>query len=318
MSGAGTAIPRAIGLIVLLVLAVLALRGFVPGTGGPHAVSPPSAITVALMPVLALVSIVILLAGVITSQHRLPLAMPDHDRDADRRPGQLRRLGLALLVALAVLAVFAALTWVVYLLAGGTGDEVQQPPTARPTPTPPTQTPPPTPQPFSGTPELSGRTLVLVGIAAAALVATAIVGLVVVAIGTRSRPAPQAAAPEPVPAEQPVSLAQVAEMGLAAMIASGQDARTAIIACYGAMERGLAQAREVAPLISDTPSEVLARAFERGALHDASARELVALFEEARFSPHSMLEWQRMRAEQLLRIVLNDLQGETIVSEGVS
>jgi hypothetical protein len=39
-----------------------------------------------------------------------------------------------------------------------------------------------------------------------------------------------------------------------------------------------------------------------------SARELVALFEEARFSPHSMLEWQRMRAEQLLRIVLSDLQ----------
>ncbi|GAB2716532.1 DUF4129 domain-containing protein [Nocardia thraciensis] len=318
MSGVRTAIPRAIVPIALLTLAVFALRGYVPGTGGPQAVSPPSAVTVALMPVLALVSIVILLAGVITSQHRLPLAMPDHDRDTVRRPGQLRRVGLILLAALAVLALFAALTWVVYLLTGGTGDEAQQPPAARPTPTTPVQTPPPTTQPFSGTPELSGRALVLVGISAAALVLTAIVGLVVVAIGTRGRLTPQAAAPDPMPTEPPVSLAQVAEMGLAAMIASGQDARTAIIACYGAMERGLAQAREVAPLISDTPSEVLARAFERGALHDASARELVALFEEARFSPHSMLEWQRMRAEQLLRIVLNDLQGESIVSEAMS
>ena len=68
--------------------------------------------------------------------------------------------------------------------------------------------------------------------------------------------------------------------------------------------------RAAAPLASDTPMEVLARAFEHGALRDASARELVAMFEEARFSPHSMLEWQRMRAEQLLRVVLADLQGE--------
>lgn len=309
----GSAIPRAIGLVALLAMAVLALRGFVPGTGGPHAVSPPSAVAVALMPVLSLVSVVILLAGVITSQHRLPLAMPDAERETERQPWQLRRFGLMMLVGLAVLALFAALAWLVYLLSGGPGTEVQpQPPAARPTPTAPVETPPPTPQPFSGTPELSGRAMVFVGGAAVALVATAVVGLVVVAIGTRRRPVARAAAAEPRSAEPPVSLADVAEMGLAAMIASGQDARTAIIACYVAMERGLAKAREAAPLASDTPSEVLARAFERGALHDASARELVALFEEARFSPHAMLEWQRMRAEQLLRIVLNDLQGERL------
>ncbi|MBF6173134.1 DUF4129 domain-containing protein [Nocardia blacklockiae] len=305
--------PRAIGLVALLALTVLALRGYLPGTDGPHAVSPPSAVAIALMPVLCLVSVVILLAGVITSQHRLPLAMPDDDRDAERAPWQLRRVGLLIVVGLAVLAVFAALAWLVYLLTGGADTEVQpQPPPARSTPTAIVETPPPTPQPFSGTPQLSGRALVFVGAGAAALVGTAIVGLVVVAVGTRRRPVPQAVAAEPVAAEPAVSLADVAEMGLAAMIASGRDARTAIIACYVAMESGLAKAREVAPLISDTPSEVLARAFERGALHDASARELVALFEEARFSPHAMLEWQRMRAEQLLRIVLNDLQGERL------
>ncbi|MBB5913287.1 hypothetical protein BJY24_002154 [Nocardia transvalensis] len=308
----GTAIPRAIGLVALVALAVVALRGIVPGTGGPHAVSPPSAVTIALMPVLSLVSIVILLAGVITSQHRLPLAMPDGERETDRQPWQLRRLGLLILAGLAMLAVLAALAWTIYLIAGGPGTETREEPPARPSTTAPVETTPPTPQPFSGTPELSGRALVLAGVGAAALVGTAIVGLVVVAVGTRSRPAPQPVPSEATPAEPGVSLAQVAEMGLAAMVAPGQDARTAIIACYSAMERGLAQAREVAPLISDTPSEVLARAFERGALHDASARELVALFEEARFSPHAMLEWQRMRAEQLLRIVLNDLQGERL------
>nr|WP_232236030.1 DUF4129 domain-containing protein [Nocardia sp. BMG51109] len=308
MSVVGAAIPRAIGLIALLVLAVVTLRGYIPGTGGPRAVSPPSAVTVALMPVLSLVSVVILLAGVITSQHRLPLSLPDQDRDAGPQPGRLRRLGLALLVLLAVIALFAAAAWALYLVTGGSRTEVRQPP-AGATPTAPVETPPPTPKPFSGTPELGDGAMTLVAVSAAALVATALIGLVVVAVGTHARPAAQPVVPDHVPADPGVSLAQVAEMGLAAMIASGQDARTAIIACYGAMERGLAQAREVAPLISDTSSEVLARAFERGALHDASARELVALFEEARFSPHAMLEWQRMRAEQLLRIVLNDLQG---------
>ncbi|WP_280351233.1 DUF4129 domain-containing protein [Nocardia abscessus] len=150
----------------------------------------------------------------------------------------------------------------------------------------------------------------LAGIAAVGLLTVAMSGLVVVAVSSRRKPVP---APAPAAAAAPTvadSLARAAEMGLAAMNAPGQDPRTAIIACYVAMEHGLASDRSAAPLISDTPMEVLARAFERGALHDASARELVALFEEARFSPHAMLEWQRMRAEQLLRIVLADLQGE--------
>ncbi|MCM6772854.1 DUF4129 domain-containing protein [Nocardia sp. CDC159] len=305
----GTAIPRAVGAIALLALAVLALRGFVPGTGGPQAASPPSAISVALMPVLSLVSVVILLAGVISSQHRLPLAMPARDRERVRRPRQLRRWGGYLLIILALLTLFAAAVWVVRLIVPERSAP-SRPPAAPATTT--VESPPPAPNPFSGTPHLSGRTLVLVGGSAAILVATALAGLVTVAIASRRQSTAAPEAPAPTPAEPPVSLAEVAEMGLAAMTAPGQDAREAIIACYVAMEQGLALAREAAPLASDTPSEVLARAFDRGALHDASARELVALFEEARFSPHAMLEWQRMRAEQLLRIVLRDLQGEAV------
>ena len=307
MVGVGTAIPRAIGLIALLALVVIALRGYLPGGDGPHVGSPPSVIAVALMPVLSLVSIVILLAGVITSQHRLPLALPDAHPDRVRRPVRKGRVGLFLLVSLAVIAVFGAVSWAIYQLSVVHPASPSQSPGAQPSVAEPSTTAPPTPGPNVESP-LSPDAMIVIGVSAGALILAAIVGLIVVGVGTRRRVHAPAAEPESAPAEQAVSLAQVAEMGLAAMIASGKDPRAAIIACYVAMESGLARAREVAPLISDTPSEVLARAFDRGVLRDASARELVILFEEARFSPHSMLEWQRMRAEQLLRIVLGDLQ----------
>ncbi|MBU3060676.1 DUF4129 domain-containing protein [Nocardia sp. NEAU-G5] len=312
MIGVGSAIPRAIASIALLVFAVVALRGYIPGGGRPLGVSPPSLVTVALMPVLCLVSIVILLAGVITSQHRLPLALPDSGRERarDRQPIRLSRLGLYVVLALAGIALVVALILVVYLLTGGHAAPPSQHAAAQPsTAAPASRTPQPTPAP-SVEPHLTGAALFVAGVAAGGLFMVAVVGLAVVTVGTRRRGAAPGGDTPSVTADPAVSLAQVAEMGLAAMMASGRDARTAIIACYVAMESGLAVAREVAPLISDTPSEVLARAFDRGALHDASARELVTLFEEARFSPHSMLEWQRMRAEQLLRIVLRDLQGE--------
>ncbi|MEC3955437.1 DUF4129 domain-containing protein [Nocardia sp. CDC153] len=310
MTGVGTVAARAIALIGLVMLAVVALRGYLPGTGGPAAPHPSSAVSLALMPVLLLVSMVILVAGVINSQHRLPLAMPEPDRENALRGPGLRRIGLLVLAGIAALALIVTAVVSVYLVTPARQSEVGERPTAAPTGT---AVPPETVAPPSDTvssPPLSGTALLLVGIAAGVLVAIAMVGLIVVAVSSNRTPSLQRTPlPQATPAEA-VSLAKVAEMGLAAMIAPGQDPRTAIIACYVAMERGLATAREVAPLASDTPSEVLARAFDRGFLHDASARELVALFEEARFSPHSMLEWQRMRAEQLLRIVLADLQGQ--------
>ncbi|MEV6068773.1 DUF4129 domain-containing protein [Nocardia sp. NPDC052001] len=312
MTGVGTLASRVIGLIALLMLAVFALRGYIPGTGGPSAPGAPSAVTLALMPVLLLVSVVILAAGVINSQHRLPLSMPEPDPDRERERTGLPRLGLLVLIALAAIALVATAVLSIYLVGPGRKEPADQTfstpsPTTGGTQPVDTLAPPPESLPD---PPLSGTVLVLVAVGAIALVLVAMTGLVVVAVGSTRRPEPKIAGIVPSSPTEAVSLAKVAEMGLAAMIAPGQDPRTAIIACYVAMERGLAQAREVAPLASDTPSEVLARAFDRGFLHDASARELVALFEEARFSPHSMLEWQRMRAEQLLRIVLADLQGQ--------
>lgn len=262
------------------------------------------------MPVLLLVSIVVLLAGVLASQHRLPLALPVEQPVREPKPW---RLGLAVLAGLAVLiTVLAAITAIIVV-----GGEARQE-TAVPTrPTEITEAPtgsaaPPT-EAIEPATELPGAVLFLLILGAVGLIAVAVAGIIVVAISAR-----RAAEPAPLPELAPVvtttdTLARAAEMGLAAMNVPGQDPRTAIIACYVAMEAGLSFDRAAAPLISDTPMEVLARAFERGALHDASARELVSLFEEARFSPHAMLEWQRMRAEQLLRIVLADLQGEVVV-----
>ncbi|MFC9435475.1 DUF4129 domain-containing protein [Nocardia sp. NPDC057030] len=302
---------RVIVLITLLALAAFALRGYIPGvTESRDNPSAPSALSVALMPVLLTVSMVILLAGVIASQHRLPLAMPEPDRDTDRRQWRLGRAGLLVLAGLAVFALILAAASAVFFV--GTGRD-SAPPAPAPAPTtgqPPAEFATGAPDPGSTPAELTGTALLLTAVAAAALVGVAIAGLIVVAVAARRRPAPAPLPLVPVAPTAVDSLARAAEMGLAAMNVPGQEPRAAIIACYVAMERGLAFDRAAAPLASDTPMEVLARAFERGALHDASARELVALFEEARFSPHAMLEWQRMRAEQLLRIVLADLQGE--------
>ncbi|MFI6043080.1 DUF4129 domain-containing protein [Nocardia sp. NPDC051321] len=302
---------RVIVLITLLALAAITLHGYIPGVTESRDNRPASsALSVALMPVLLTVSMVILLAGVIASQHRLPLAMPEPDRDTERQQWRLGRLGLLALAGLAVFALILAAAAAVFFV--GTGRESAPPPPASAPTTgqPPAEFATRAPDPGSTPAELTGTALLLTAIAAAALVGVAIAGLVVVTVAARRRPAPVALPLVPVAPTAVDSLARAAEMGLAAMNVPGQEPRAAIIACYVAMERGLAFDRAAAPLASDTPMEVLARAFERGALHDASARELVSLFEEARFSPHAMLEWQRMRAEQLLRIVLADLQGE--------
>ncbi|MEV5836514.1 DUF4129 domain-containing protein [Nocardia sp. NPDC052112] len=315
MARAGAPITRVIVLIALLACAAIALRGHIPGAddSGAHR-TVPSVISVVLMPVLLTVSVVILIAGVIASQHRLPLAMPEVDRDSERRHGLLGRTGLLVLAALAVVSLIIAGASAVFFV--GFGREGEPVPSSVPrdatTRAPQeTVTGPATPD-SAPTQHLTGTALLVAMIAAGALVGVALVGLIVVAVAGQRKPRP---VPVPVPPAAPTvagSLARAAEMGLAAMNVPGQDPREAIIACYVAMERGLSFDRAAAPLASDTPMEVLARAFARGALHDASARELVALFEEARFSPHSMLEWQRMRAEQLLRIVLADLQGEMV------
>lgn len=271
---------------------------------------------IALMPVLLLVSVVILLAGVIASQHRLPLAMPAVEGGLRVRLSFKRFSVLAPVALSAVSLTFAVGITLLFVLPGAR----RQPSSVMPVVE---SRESPRPQAVDAqvvdsavdSSRLSGTALVGVAGLAMVLIGIAVAGLVGVTVAWRRADA--AAAVEPT--EQEVaktvdSLTRAAEMGLAAMNAPGQDPRTAVIACYVAMEAGLAADRAAAPLISDTPREVLERAFDSGVLHDDGAHELVALFEEARFSPHAMLGWQRIRAEQLLRLVLADLRARDEVS----
>ena len=114
-------------------------------------------------------------------------------------------------------------------------------------------------------------------------------------------------AESPAPAQPSELLVRAAEVGLAEMADLSREPREAIIACYAAMERELANVPATAPQDFDTPTEVLARAVKHHALHADNAVQLVNLFEEARFSPHVMNEGHREVAVRVLRLVLDEL-----------
>jgi hypothetical protein len=90
-----------------------------------------------------------------------------------------------------------------------------------------------------------------------------------------------------------------------AALAAIDDARAAIIACYVAMERRLAD-RGTARGAADTPDELLARAVTAGAVRGGAAARLTALFYEARFSTHPLGAGQRDAASA----ALDELAGE--------
>ena len=87
------------------------------------------------------------------------------------------------------------------------------------------------------------------------------------------------------------------------------DARAAIIACYVAMERRLAE-RGTARAAADTPDELLARAVASGAVRGGAAGRLTALFYEARFSTHPLGAGQRDAASAALDELAAELAGQ--------
>ena len=84
------------------------------------------------------------------------------------------------------------------------------------------------------------------------------------------------------------------------------DPRTAIIGCYAAMERSLADAGSP-PRMADTPAEVLSRATATGLVRSAPAATLTGLFRRARYSSHPMTEADRTAAIDALAQVRADL-----------
>jgi hypothetical protein len=100
---------------------------------------------------------------------------------------------------------------------------------------------------------------------------------------------------------------------LAAALAAGAralhedpDPRTAIIGCYAAMERNLADAG-LPPRMADTPAEVLSRATTGGLVRPAPAATLTGLFRRARYSSHPLTEADRAAAIEALAQVQADL-----------
>jgi hypothetical protein len=104
-------------------------------------------------------------------------------------------------------------------------------------------------------------------------------------------------------------LREAVESGRAAL-AELDDARAAIIACYVAMERTLAE-RGTARTVADTPDELLARAVARGTVRGPAAGRLTALFYEARFSTHPLEAGQRAAAAA----ALDELAAELTTAE---
>lgn len=111
---------------------------------------------------------------------------------------------------------------------------------------------------------------------------------------------------EPWPRRTEVAeLADAAAAGEDALL-DGADPRAAIIACYAAMEHGLAVLGAV-PLTADTPGEVLDRAAEHGLIRSAAAQTLTGLFRLARYSSHPVTATERDTALDALRTIRADL-----------
>jgi hypothetical protein len=104
-------------------------------------------------------------------------------------------------------------------------------------------------------------------------------------------------------------LREAVESGRAAL-AEISDARAAIIACYVAMERSLAD-RGTSRAATDTPDELLARAVGAGTVRGPAAGRLTALFYEARFSTHPVAASQRAAASA----ALDELAAELAATE---
>ncbi len=293
--------------IVLLIVAAAALHGYLPGAETPSPERPSNGVG-SLFAVIAMlaVSMAIIVIAILTQSRHRPVSHgpgePPRKMAGERRPLTWRMVLVAVAVAIAWLLLFALLSRMNAQLG------IEQPPSDAGTPPSGAPQPPAAP---SGEPEPSSSVFSLLAGSTVLLMMAVFVGAVIV--GRWQRRAATAAVPvddyRPAPSEPGSDpLARAAEVGLAEAADLSREPREAIIACYAAMERELENSPDIVPRESDTPSEVLARAVEHGALRADNATELVELFEEARFSPHVMTEDHRATAMRVLTLVLEELR----------
>jgi Domain of unknown function (DUF4129) len=303
---------RVIALIALVILAGVALRGYLPPderATNEGATDSPAA-TIAVMTLITAALVILTVAFIATLRQprtRPPAGWQPHDAPG----GDRQRLSLRFVMILTA----AMLVWliaVIVLLRLGVRLEVE-PPAAPPPTSTATPTATPTPAPPPPVPEDSDYGMFsYLAVAMVAMMVLWFAGIVV-AIRRNRRPPPVRPADRgdgkpshDAPRQEPLALA--AERGLAEMGDLSREPREAIIACYAAMEDALSTAPGAVPQDSDTPSEVLARAVHSHAIHAGTATDLVELFAEARFSPHVMTEDHRETAIRALELVLTELR----------
>lgn len=317
MPGIDKAAGRVVALIVLLILAAVSLRGYLPAAErparNPAAASPLSAaLTVVLLSVaLALIAI----AFISRLRNRRQVASSIGALATGPAGSRGRTSWQVVLTGLAALLAWLLLVWLLRKAIGQHGLDSLAVRPGEHGATPGAGTPP---DPGSGTsrPEAPRSTpgTDMFGYLAAAAggLLLLIVASMVSPRGRRDNPtspSPDDEAGTPAGSgAAPETLVRAAELGLAEIGDLSREPRAAIIGCYAAMERELGHVPEAAPQDCDTPTEVLARAVEHHALPAANAAQLVNLFAEARFSRHLMTEAHRQDAIRILRLVLTELR----------
>ncbi len=314
MPGVDKPTGRVVALIVLLIAVAAALRGYLPAqVRGP--LSAAGGNRAAMMFVIAaLAGTLVLMTVAVIARLRDPRAVAPTTFDVSdmigggkgRRSWRVLLIGLAVIVAWLLIAMMLSHLFVPHEVSRAPPSQPAMPPPAHDTVPPPKQNRQNDPGDMVGVLLASAVPLLLIIVAAAV-------------INTRRRwrrRAPGASADDYVESEAPPMrselLVRAAEVGLAEMADLSREPREAIIACYAAMERELANVPGAVPQDFDTPTEVLARAVEHHALHADNAVQLVNLFEEARFSPHVMNEGHREVAVRVLQLVLDELAASSL------
>ena len=280
-------IARLLPLVLLVVLVIAGLRGVVsaPGWNGPLK-AYGVAIGIALEVVFGALLLVVRNRDAAARRAAESRPYDPAAAEADIEPQQALRFALKYLLSVCMLGIAAVLITDLHLHFFGK---------PRPLTTPR--------NPFKPTlkPQLKpgggGSLHIPIGPILYTLLVIAIVAAIVVSIwwSTRlRRPAP------------PLVIADVSTEELREAVSEGRaalaridDARAAIIACYVAMERRLAE-RGTARGAADTPDELLARAVAAGAVRGGAAGRLTTLFYEARFSTHPLGAEQRDAASAAL------------------
>lgn len=228
---------------------------------------------------------------------RFAVRLREEVRHLDGPTPRAERLREAAVLLLPLAAVAVPILLVVLQVRASSG------PTALPGPPVPTVMPQAEPRTPSAGPQVGPEVGVLTVVLLVLLVLAATAALVLGAVALfRLRRRRDRQAPALLPA---VAASVSPEDALAEAVASGRralggtDARAAVIACYAAMEGSLA-ASGLPRHASESPTELLRRALSDERIDAPAARELTALFREARFSTHPMDDGQVRRARTAL------------------